>query len=171
MIMIAPGQGSGTIKQAAANFRAAGEMVERHGMRIALEFNSAHEVINRLEVAREVIALANQRSAGLLLDAYHLEKSGGGSRGFEDLAPEEIFTFQFSDVPHGPQSAERRPTDRLMPGQGRVQWKDVFGLLADKGYAGFLSYEGPNPAQWARPPLEVAREAAAATRKLLAEVE
>lgn len=171
MIMIAPGQGSGTLKQAAANFRAAGEVVEKHGCRIALEFNSAHDVINRLEAAREVIALADQRSAGLLLDAYHLERSGGGGRGFEDVAPEEIFTFQFSDVPHGPQSTERRPTDRLVPGQGRVRWSEVFGLLAEKGYGGYLSYEAPNPVLWARPPVEAAREAVEATRRLLAQVE
>ena len=171
MIMLAPGQNSGTLEQAAAGVRNAGEVVEKHGLRIALEFNSAHAVINRLEVAREVIASANQRSAGLLLDTYHLERSGGGGRGFEDVAPEEIFAFQFSDVPHGPQSTERRPTDRLIPGQGRIKWKEVFQLLAEKGYGGYLSYEGPNPVLWARPPTEVAREAATATRKLLAQVE
>lgn len=171
MIMIAPGQNRGTIKQAAANFRSAGEVVEAHGLRIALEFNSAHDVINRLEVARELIALASHANAGLLLDAYHLERSGGGGRGFEDVAPAEIFTFQFSDVPSGPQSTASRPTDRLIPGQGRVQWKEVFQLLAEKGYDGYLSYEGPNPELWARPPGEVAREAAAATRRLLAAVE
>ena len=171
MIMIAPGQNSGTIREAAANFRSAGEAVGAHGLRIALEFNSAHGVINCLAAGREVVSLANQPSAGLLLDAYHLERSGGGGRGFEDVAPEEIFTFQFSDVPKGPQSTASRPTDRLMPGQGRVQWTEVFSLLAEKGYGGYLSYEGPNPELWARPPADVAREAAAATRKLLAEVE
>lgn len=171
MIMTAPGPNGGTLKQAAANYRAAGEIVGKHGLRIALEFNTTHPVINKLEVAREVIALANQSSAGLLLDAYHMERTGSGGRGFEDVAPEEIFTFQYSDVPSGPQSAEKRPTDRLIPGQGRIQWKEVFGLLAEKGYAGHLSYEGPNPALWARPPADVAREAAVATRKLLAQVE
>ena len=171
MIMIAPGQNSGTVKEAAANFRAAGDVVGKHGLRIALEFNSAHDVINNLAIGREVVALANHPSAGLLLDAYHLERSGNGGRGFEDVAPEEIFTFQFSDVPRGTQSAERRPTDRLIPGEGRVRWNDVFQLLVEKRYGGYLSYEGPNPELWARPPLEVAREAAQATRKLLAAVE
>ena len=171
MIMIAPGQNSGTIKEAAANFRHAGEVVGTHGLRIALEFNSAHDVINRLAVAREVIAIAGHPKAGLLLDAYHLERGGDGGRAFSDVAPEEIFTFQFSDVPHGPQSAERRPTDRLMPGKGRVRWHEVFALLKEKGYAGYLSYEAPNPQYWSRPPGEVAKEAAAATRKLLADVE
>jgi sugar phosphate isomerase/epimerase len=171
MIMIAPGQNSGTIKQAAANFRAAGEVVGKHGCRISLEFNSAHDVINGLDVGREVVSLANHPACGLLLDAYHMERSGSGGRSFEDMSREEIFAFQFSDVPPGPPSAGGRPTDRLMPGQGRVRWKEVFGLLAEKDYDGYLSYEAPNPVFWARPPLEVAREAAEATRKLLAQAQ
>ena len=171
MIMMAPGPNSGTIREAAANYRRAGELVQSHGLRIALEFNSGHDVINRLAVAREVIALAGHPSAGLLLDAYHLERSGGGGRGFEDVSPDEIFTFQFSDVPDGPPAADRRPTDRLIPGKGRVRWNDIFQLLKEKNYGGFLSYEAPNPALWSRPPVEVAREAAAATRELLAAVE
>ena len=171
MIMIAPGQTSGTIREAAANFRAAGEIVAAHGLRIALEFNSVHEVINGLEAGREVVSLADHPACGLLLDAYHMERSGSGGRGFEDMRREEIFAFQYSDVPHGLPPAEKRPIDRLMPGIGRVRWKDVFGLLAEKGYDGYLSYEAPNPQYWARPPVEVARDAAAATRRLLAAVE
>ena len=171
MIMLAPGQNTGTLEQAAASYREAGDVVARHGLRIALEFASAHGVINKLEVGREVVAKAGHPNAGLLLDAYHLERSGGGGRGFEDIAPGEIFAFQFSDVPHGPQSADRRPIDRLVPGEGKVRWNDVFALLKEKRYEGYLSYEGPNPTQFARPPAEVAREAAAATRRILAEVE
>ena len=171
VIMLAPGQNTGTVKEAAANFRAAGDVCKAHGVRIALEFNAVHDVVNGLAVTREIIALAGHPSCGLLLDTYHLERCGSGGRGFEDVAREEIFTFQFSDVPRGPPPAGKRPTDRLIPGQGCVRWNDVFGLLVEKGYDGYLSYEAPNPELWARPPLEVAREAAAATRRLLAAVE
>jgi 2-keto-myo-inositol isomerase len=171
MIMMAPGPVSGTIKEAAANYRRAGEIVAAHGLRIALEFNSGHDVINKLAVAREVIALAGHANAGLLLDAYHLERTGNGGRGFEDVAGDEIFTFQFSDVPHGPAANDKRPIDRLIPGKGRIPWHDVFQLLKEKNYSGWLSYEGPNPEYWSRPPLDVAREAAEVTRGLLAEVE
>ena len=171
LIMIAAGPNSGPMKDAAANFRDAGDVVQAHGLRIALEFNSQHAVINRLEVAREVLARTAHPSCGLLLDAYHLERSGAGGRGFESVPPEEIFTFQYSDVPAGPPPATNRPTDRLLPGSGRVRWKEVFGLLIEKGYEGYLSYEAPNADLWARPPAEVAREAAAATRRLLAQVE
>lgn len=167
MVMIAPGQNEGSLELAAQNFRAGGEVAKRYGVRLALEFNFAHKVLNKLHVARDVIAAANHPHCGLLLDAYHLERSGDGGRGFADVPPSEIFTFQYSDVPAGPQSTERRPTDRLPPGKGIVRWREVFQLLAEKGYSGYLSYEAPNPAQWARPPQEVAREALVATRSLL----
>ena len=61
----------------------------------------------------------------------------------------------------------RRPTDRLPPGKGIVKWREMLGLLAEKGYAGYLSYEAPNPEQWARSPYDVAREGVELTRKLL----
>ncbi len=172
LVMIAPGQNPpGTLKEAAANFRAGGEIAKKHGVRFALEFNSQHPVITNLAAGREVVELANHPNCGLLLDAYHLERSGGGGRGFESYPPEKIFAFQFSDVPGGPPPAVRRPTDRLPPGKGTVRWLEVFQLLKEKGYAGYLCYEAPNPDYWSRPPEEVAREAVDATRKLLAKVE
>lgn len=167
LVMIAPGQNEGPLETAVANFRAGGEVAKRHGVRLALEFNSQHPVINRLRVGRDIVAAAKHPHCGLLLDAYHLERGGDGGRGFADVAPEEIFAFQFSDVPAGGPSGQRRPTDRLPPGQGIVRWAEVFALLAEKRFSGYLSYEAPNPLLWARPPAEVAREAVEATRALL----
>jgi sugar phosphate isomerase/epimerase len=172
LVMTSPGQNPpGTVQEAAANFRAGGEIAKRHGVRFALEFNSQHGVINRLEAGRKVVELANHPNCGLLLDAYHLERSGGGGRGFESYPAEKIFAFQFSDVPGGPPLAVKRPNDRLPPGKGIVRWREVFQLLKEKGYPGYLSYEAPNPDYWSRPPEEVAREALEATRKLLAQLE
>lgn len=172
LVMTAPGQNPpGTLQAAAANFRAGGEIAKRHGVRFALEFNSQHPVITDLAAGREVVELANHPNCGLLLDAYHLERSGGGGRGFESYPPEKIFAFQFSDVPGGPPPAVKRPTDRLPPGKGTVRWREVFQLLKEKNYQGYLCYEAPNTDYWSRPPEEVAREAVEATRKLLAQVE
>jgi sugar phosphate isomerase/epimerase len=172
LVMIAPGQNPpGTLRDAAANFRAGGDIAKAHGVRFALEFNSAHGVIRDLKSGAEIVELADHPHCGLLLDAYHMERSGSGGRGFESYPAERIFAFQFSDVPDAPPSTQNRPTDRLPPGRGRVRWKDVFGLLKEKNYPGYLAYEAPNPEQWARPPEEVAREAVVATRELLAGVE
>jgi sugar phosphate isomerase/epimerase len=169
LVMTAPGQNpSGPLREAAANFRAGGEIAKKHGVRFALEFNSQHDAINNLETGREVVELAAHPNCGLLLDAYHMERSGSGGRGFASMPAQGIFAFQFSDVPAGGGATARRPTDRLPPGKGTVKWREVFGLLAEKGYKGYLSYEAPNSDYWSRPPLEVAREALEATRALLA---
>ena len=46
--------------------------------------------------------------------------------------------------------------DRLPPGQGVVPFREVFGLLAAKGYRGYMSYEAPNPAAWTSAPASAA---------------
>ena len=171
MIMTATGPGEGTVRDAAAGLRDAGDIVKAHGLRLAYEFSSAHDWLNRLEAAREIMALVGHPNVGLLVDAYHFERSGAGGRGFEDVPGEEIFAFQYSDVPNTPLPAGARPADRLLPGRGRVRWKEVFQLLKEKDYQGYLSYEAPNPETWTRPPEDVAREALAATRNLLVAVE
>ena len=167
MIMSAPGPLTGIVKDAIANMKIAGDLAAEYGLQLALEFNSQHEVINCIEVQNEVVRGADKPNCGMLLDAYHLARSGAGGRGFESVAAEDILVFQFSDVPEHPVTGVKRPTDRLPPGQGKVLWNDVFGLLAEKGYAGYLSYEAPNPVLWERSPYEVALEGVVETRKLL----
>ena len=167
MIMSAPGPLTGTIKTAIANLKIAGDLSAEFGLRLALEFNSQHDVINCLQVQNEIVKGADKPNCGMLLDAYHLARSGAPGRAFEHVAPEDIYVFQYSDVPVNPVTGVKRPTDRLPPGQGTVRWNEVFGLLAEKGYAGYLSYEAPNPVIWARSPHEVAAEGVAETRRLL----
>lgn len=167
MIMTATGQASGSPDTAVTNMRAAGDVVAAHGLRIAWEYSSAHQTMNRLEIACELHARVAHAAFGLLLDTYHLERSGAGGRGFADVPGENIFAVQYSDVPPTAPPGMLRPTDRLTPGKGSVRWPEVFALLAEKNYQGVLSYEAPNPALWARPAMEAAREGLMATRALL----
>jgi 2-keto-myo-inositol isomerase len=167
-IMCAPGPTAGPKRDAIDNLKRAGDLVGEFGLTLAIEFNSQHAVINGIAPLREIIHGAARKNVGMLLDAYHLERSGAGGGGFADVAPEDIAAFQYSDAPPAPVAAGvRRPTDRLPPGQGIVRWIEVLRLLNEKRYTGYLSYEAPNPAQWARPPLDVAREGAATTRALI----
>jgi 2-keto-myo-inositol isomerase len=154
----------GEVGRAADSVREVGDIAARYRVKVALEFNSQADQFNTLESVREVLALSKQPAVALLLDTYHLQRSGGV---FDGVAPEEIAYVQYSDTPRSG-SQPGYTTDRLPPGQGLVDFREVFGLLAEKGYTGPLSYEAPNPAAWARDPLEVAREALEATRAVLA---
>jgi sugar phosphate isomerase/epimerase len=169
MLMSAPGQVAGPLSDAIKYLGEAGDIAAEYGLRLAIEFNSQHDVLNRLEVLRALIEGAGKANCGYLVDAYHFARSGAGGRGFETIPGEQIFCFQYSDLSPNPVTGMRRPTDRLPPGKGTVKWREVLGLLAEKGYTGYLSYEAPNPEQWARSPYDVAREGVELTRKLLRE--
>jgi len=159
-------RGRGPVERAAAGVRDAGAIAQRHGVRLALEFNSQCEQFNTLARIRELLALARPPACGLLLDTYHLGRSGATLADLEPVALEEIAYVQYSDVPATGLVAGQA-LDRLPPGRGSVPFRETFALLERKGYRGPLSYEAPNPAAWARPADEVAREALEATRAVL----
>jgi sugar phosphate isomerase/epimerase len=55
--------------------------------------------------------------------------------------------------------------DRLPPGAGIVPFRDFSRYLEAKAYKGYVSYEAPNEAAWARDARTVARAALAAVRQ------
>lgn len=169
-LMSAPGPVEGPISESIKLLKRAGDIAAEHRLKLAIEYNSQHPVLNNIEVQKELIQGANKENCGYLVDAYHATRSGSGPH-FESLPAEKIFCFQYSDVPaQAVPEGVRRPTDRLAPGKGTVDWPAMLGLLRKKSYTGYLSYEAPNPELWARPPLEVAREGVELTRKLLQQV-
>jgi sugar phosphate isomerase/epimerase len=169
MLMSAPGQVNGPIAQAIEYLKRAGDIAGEYGLKLAIEYNSQHDVLNSLPVLRQLIEGANRPNCGYLIDAYHFQRSGYGGASFRDLPDDMIYCFQYSDVSSNPATGVRRPTDRLAPGKGVVKWREVLRLLYEKNYTGYLSYEAPNPELWARSPYEVAREGVELTRKLLRE--
>jgi 2-keto-myo-inositol isomerase len=159
-------KGRGDVARAAASVTEVGDIAARHGVRVAVEFNSQCEQLNTLASVREVLAKAAHPHVGLLLDAYHLGRSGARPGELDGVPGGDIAYVQFSDVPrHG--LVRGQALDRLAPGQGSVPFKEFFAAIERSGYAGYCSYEAPNPAAWARDPAAVAREALEATRAVV----
>jgi 2-keto-myo-inositol isomerase len=156
----------GDVARAAASVRDVGDLATVHGVRLALEFNSQCAQLNTLARVREVLARAGHRRCGLLLDTYHLGRSGATLKDVDDVAPAEIVYVQYSDPPRTGLEPGKA-LDRLPPGQGSFAFREFFALLDAKGYTGFASYEAPNEAAWKRDAAEVAREALDATRAVL----
>jgi sugar phosphate isomerase/epimerase len=153
--------GKGDVQRAAASIREVGDIAKRHGVRLALEANSQCEQYNTLEKVCEALSLAAHPNCGFLLDAYHLQRSGGSVAGLK-----EIVYFQFSDVPRQG-LVPGKSLDRLPAGQGCVPFPEIIAALKRMRYDGYLSYEAPNPASWAQDPTVVAKEALQAARALL----
>ena len=156
---------AGDLEGAVGSLREVGAIAARHGVRLALEFNALCEYWNTLPRVRDLARRAAHPGCGLLIDTYHLGKSGAKPEDLDDLDVTEIAYVQYSDVPRDPKPGAN--TDRLPPGQGTVPFREIFGRIGKKGYAGYLSYEAPNPAAWARDASAVAREALEATRAQL----
>jgi sugar phosphate isomerase/epimerase len=166
MMMSAIGPGTASTDDAVANIRRAGEIAASFNLALTLEYQFQHPEVSSLDILRDLIARAGAKNVGLLLDAYHLQRGGRPGRGFAEVPGAEIFYVQFSDVPDAP-PAGVPPVDRLPPGKGVVRWTELFRSLAEKGYGGYLSYEAPNPAHWARPAAETARDGGGAARRAL----
>ena len=165
-VMSASDRGLGDLARAAANMREAADIAAAHRVKLAVEFNSQAEQLNNLDVMRGIVSEAAHPSCGLLLDTYHLQRSGASLAAVEAVPLAAIAYVQYSDVPRTGLEPGKA-LDRLPPGRGSVPFKEIFALLDRKGYRGFMSYEAPNPAAWARPADEVAREALEATRAQL----
>ncbi|PYN16010.1 MAG: hypothetical protein DME05_09765 [Candidatus Rokuibacteriota bacterium] len=165
-VMSASDRGRGDLARAATSVREAAGIAAEHRVRLAIEFNSQAEQLNNLDVMRGIVSKAAHPSCGLLLDTYHLQRSGASLAAVEAVPLGEIAYVQYSDVPKTGLEPGKA-LDRLPPGRGSVPFKEIFGLIDRKGYHGFMSYEAPNPAAWARPADEVAREALEATRAQL----
>ena len=166
LVMSPVDKGRGAVMQAAASVREVGDIAAEHGLRVAIEFNSQCEQLNALAPMREVLARAGHPRCGLLLDTYHIGRSGCTLAELDDVAPAEIMYVQYSDVPHGALTPGQ-VLNRLPPGRGIVPFRDFFGLMRTKHYSGYLSYEAPNTEAWKRDAAEVAAEAVAATRAVL----
>jgi 2-keto-myo-inositol isomerase len=159
-------RGRGDATRAADSVREVGDLAARHGVRLAIEFNSQAEQLNTLAAMRDVLARADHRHCGLLLDTYHIGRSGCSMQDLRGVALAEVVYVQYSDVPRSG-LVPGQALDRLPPGRGCVPFREFFALIERMGYGGYLSYEAPNAAAWARDADDVAREALEATRAVL----
>ena len=76
LMMSAIGPGTGSLDEAVANIRRAGEIAGGLGLRLTLEYQFQHPIVRSLDILRELIARAGSSNVGLLLDAYHLQRGG-----------------------------------------------------------------------------------------------
>ena len=125
---------------------------------MALEFSSRPSAAQWREVARDIVMRAQSGIAGCCSTPIIFTAVERCGRGFEDVPADRSSHSSSVTCRRGrpPRAGLRSIACRR--GKAPCDWREVFQLLLDKGYAGYINYEAPNPAQWVRPPDDVALE-------------
>lgn len=123
------------------------EVLEEHSIRLACECvtplhlrrQRPYEFIYRFDEMLE-FALSISPTAGLLVDSWHWHHGGGRISDLEQLPADRILDIHLADSARLPPE-DVRDLERLLPGEGVVDFAAFLGVLRAKRYAGALAPE------------------------------
>lgn len=121
-------------------FSAVAEILAGNGVRLGLEFlgplhirrSAPHEFIWRMD---EMLEFARETgpNVGLLLDSWHWHHAGATAADIVRAGKAGIVHVHLADAPDLPPE-KIRDSERLLPGDGVIDWKAFFGALVKIGY-------------------------------------
>jgi 2-keto-myo-inositol isomerase len=146
-----------------------GRMAERHGVALAFEFLGQPGCsVRTLAEADEIVKRVARPGIGLVIDSFHFYAGGSKLSDIEELDAERLFIFHINDAEDRPRE-ELEDKHRLLPGLGVLPLREIAAALRRIGYDKVTSVEIFRPEYWELNPLDLAREAHAATRRVLGE--
>jgi 2-keto-myo-inositol isomerase len=146
-----------------------GRMAELNNVALAFEFlGQADCSVQTLAEADEIVKRVARPGVGLVLDSFHFYAGGSTIESIDELDPERLFIFHINDAEDRPR-AELDDSHRLLPGLGILPLKEIVAALKRINYDRVASVEIFRPDYWERDPLELARDAHEATKRVLAD--
>ncbi len=142
---------------------------DQRGLRPGLEFMK-YSPVQTLSAAVRVVRAAGHPAGCVLVDALHLQRSGGTPADLAGIDPDLLPYGQLCDGPLQPvwpaddDARIESRTGRLLPGDGEFP---LVELLAALPAGGSVSVEAPVAALAGLPPVERARRARAAADRVL----
>ena len=123
------------------------DVLDRYSIRLALECitplqaRRAHpyEFISRNEEMLD-FGLSVSANCGLVIDSWHWHHAGSGPGWIRNIPADRILDVHISDAPDAPPEAIR-DLERLLPGEGIVDFKLFLALLDQKNYRGPFTVE------------------------------
>jgi 2-keto-myo-inositol isomerase len=122
------------------------------------------KTVGRMSEAAMVAIEAGHPDASLLLDIFHIYKSGVDFAGLRVLNGRSLHVFHVNDYPANPPREKATDADRVYPGDGVGPLGSIFRDLRDNGFRGALSLELFNKQYWKGEPLQVAKTGLEKTR-------
>ena len=135
-------------------YRAVLELGDKMGVTPVLEFWGHSANLSRLNEALFVASASGHPKAAVLADVYHMYRGGSEYEGLRFLSPSTLPILHMNDFPAQPAREKMTDADRVWPGDGCADWKQIFGILRAGNLNPWLSLELFNPSYWKTPPLE-----------------
>lgn len=140
----------------AGAFAALCDDAAEHGLQVALEF-VPFTAVPDLRTALELLRRADRPNAGLVIDLWHLARSGDAPAALADVPPELICTVQLADGPREPlpDLIEDAVRARRLPGAGELPIADGIetlrriGVRAPIGPEVYVEAWSARPREWA----------------------
>ena len=150
----------------AKRYRAVLELGSRMGVVPVVEFWGMSRTLSRLGDAVYVAMESGQRDACVLVDVFHMFKSGSPHAGLRLVGPETVGLVHINDYPAAPPE-QLTDADRVYPGDGVAPLGQILRDLACAGYTGMLSLELFNASYWQQDARLVAETGLAKVQRLV----
>src|SRR6185369_5422291 len=143
----------------------------RHGVTLAFEFLGQTDCsVQTLDLAHEIVRESGRENLGLVIDSFHFYAGGSTVEMIEALDPKLIQIFHINDAEDLPRD-QLEDRHRLLPGLGILPLAEIVSAFRLIGYDKVASVEIFRPEYWERDPFELARDAHAATERILSHKE
>jgi len=149
-IAAVPGNARTTVSldNSAKYYNAALALGETMGVKPLLELWGTNPQLGPLAHGLYVVAAAGRPDASLLLDVFHLYKSGSPFGGLKQVNGASLHVMHINDYPQVTDSSTLTDADRIYPGDGVAPYRQILRDLRDSGFRGALSLELFNRTYW-----------------------
>lgn len=158
----------GDIERAVDTLRRAAEAAAGRGVRLAFEFQGRAAFANNLCTAAALVAEVDHPRLGICLDLFHYYVGPSKADDLELLSAENLFHVQFCDLAGQPRELAT-DADRVLPGDGDLQFAPIVERLRRINYQGCVAVELMNPRIWRIPPRQLGEIAITALKRSLGE--
>lgn len=139
-----------SLDNAARYYREALEMGEKMGVQPLLELWGTHPVLGPLSHGIYTTVAAGRADASLLLDVFHLYKSGTPFTSLKQINGASLHVMHLNDYPQASDPSTLNDSNRIYPGDGVAPLRQIFRDLRDNGFRGYFSLELFNREYWAK---------------------
>jgi sugar phosphate isomerase/epimerase len=139
-----------SLDNAARYYREALEMGEKMGVQPLLELWGTHPVLGPLSHGVYVAVAAGRPDASLLLDVFHLYKSGTPFTSLKQINGASLHVMHLNDYPQAADSSTLNDGNRIYPGDGVAPLRQIFRDMRDNGFRGYFSLELFNREYWGK---------------------